>query len=215
MTIDDDSRRSSDRYRTRGGVLVRRELEETRGEAAIEALIDALDERRGALFASNYEYPGRYTRWDMGFVDPPIELVARASRFRVTSHNERGRMLLPRIAAELESVAAVEQLEIGEAVLEGSVAEPGARFPEEERSKQPSIFSVIRALHELFASPEDPHLGLYGAFAYDLAFQFEPVRLRLARPEDQRDLVLYLPDELIIVDFSSSQFMTLLPTAFL
>jgi anthranilate synthase len=200
VIIDDDSGRTSDQYRTRGGIQVRRELEETRGEAAIEALIDALDERRGALFASNYEYPGRYTRWDMGFVDPPLELVARASRFRVTGHGERGRVLLPRIAAELESVEAIEQLEIGEAALEGSVAEPGARFPEEQRSKQPSIFSVIRALQGLFASPEDPHLGLYGAFGYDLAFQFEPVRLRLARPEDQRDLVLYLPDELIIVD---------------
>ncbi|MGH8598762.1 MAG: anthranilate synthase component I, partial [Gammaproteobacteria bacterium] len=35
---------------------------------------------------------------------------------------------------------------------------------------------------------------------YDLAFQFEPLRLRLARPADQRDLVLYLPDELVIID---------------
>src|SRR5262249_7263644 len=33
-----------------------------------------------------------------------------------------------------------------------------------------------------------------------LAFQFEPIRLRLERPPDQRDLVLYLPDELVIVD---------------
>src|SRR5207244_3015223 len=68
------------------------------------------------------------------------------------------------------------------------------------RSKQPSVFSLIRALIGLFGSAEDSHLGLYGAFAYDLAFQFEPLRLRLVRPDDQRDLVLYLPDELIVVD---------------
>jgi anthranilate synthase len=47
---------------------------------------------------------------------------------------------------------------------------------------------------------DDPHLGLYGAFGYDLAFQFEPVRRRLERPGTQRDLVLHLPDEIWILD---------------
>ena len=45
---------------------------------AIEPVIDALDGHRGALLASSYEYPGRYTRWDMGFVDPPLVLVCVA-----------------------------------------------------------------------------------------------------------------------------------------
>src|SRR5207244_4580050 len=73
-------------------------------------------------------------------------------------------------------------------------------FPEESRSRRPSVFSILRALIDLFASPEDQHLGLYGAFGYDLVFQFEPMQLRLPRPGDQRDLVLYLPDEILIVD---------------
>ena len=46
----------------------------------------------------------------------------------------------------------------------------------------------------------DEHLGLYGAFGYDLAFQFEPIELKLVRPGDQRDMVLYVPDEIIVVD---------------
>jgi anthranilate synthase len=62
------------------------------------------------------------------------------------------------------------------------------------------VFSVLRALIDLFRFADEPHLGLYGALGYDLAFQFEPVRQRLARPADQRDLVLYLPDELVIID---------------
>ena len=49
-------------------------------------------------------------------------------------------------------------------------------------------------------SCDDPHLGLYGAFGYDLAFQFEPIELTLPRPHQQRDLVLYVPDDLLIVD---------------
>ena len=75
-----------------------------------------------------------------------------------------------------------------------------AFFPEEQRSKQPSVFSVLRALSEEFRNSEDDRLSLIGAFGYDLAFQFEPVRLRRGRPEDQRDLVLHLPDELYALD---------------
>src|SRR5206468_7472024 len=77
----------------------------------------------------------------------------------------------------------------------GQIRESEKRFPEEQRSRQPSIFSVLRALIHLFASPEDQHLGFYGAFGYDLVFQFEPMPLRLPRPGDPRDLVLYLSDE--------------------
>jgi anthranilate synthase len=188
-----------DRYLTRGGVLVHRAVEEIAVEDAIEPVIDGLDSRRGALFASSYEYPGRYTRWDMGFVDPPLELASRDRGFTLRALNERGRVLLPTLAGVLRTLPAVASLEERVDELDGAVQAPSARFPEEERSKQPSVFSVLRALVDLFRGPE-PHLGLYGAFGYDLAFQFEPLRLRLERPADQRDLVLYLPDELVIVD---------------
>jgi len=87
-----------------------------------------------------------------------------------------------------------------EEVLDGVIRAPAGPFAEEERSRQPSVFSLLRALGALFHHPEEPHLGFYGAFGYDLAFQFEPIRLRLERPPEQRDLVLYLPDELVIVD---------------
>ena len=50
------------------------------------------------------------------------------------------------------------------------------------------------------APTEDANLGLYGAFGYDLAFQFDPVDYTLERAESQRDLVLYLPDEILVVD---------------
>jgi anthranilate synthase len=70
---------------------------------------------------------------------------------------------------------------------------------EEERTRLPSVFSVLRALIAHFAGP-DGNLGLYGAFGYDLAFQFDPIDRRLDRSADQRDLVLYLPDEIVVVD---------------
>jgi anthranilate synthase len=62
------------------------------------------------------------------------------------------------------------------------------------------VFSVLRALVDLFAHRDEAQLGLYGAFGYDLAFQFEPLRLLRERDRTQRDLVLYLPDEIVAVD---------------
>jgi anthranilate synthase len=85
------------------------------------------------------------------------------------------------------------------------IAEPAGTVPEEERSRRPTVFSAIREVIALFAGP-DEHLGLFGAFGYDLAFQFEPIRRRPGRnhagPDDgpQRDLVLHLPDELYVID---------------
>jgi anthranilate synthase len=81
------------------------------------------------------------------------------------------------------------------------IPEPAGTVPEEERSRRPTVFSAIREVIALFAGP-DEHLGLYGAFGYDLAFQFEPLRLRPGRADGgrERDLVLHLPDELYVID---------------
>jgi anthranilate synthase len=191
---------SAHTYITQGGIKIRRVIEGILTEGAIDPIIDALDSHHGVLLASSYEYPGRYTRWDMGFVDPPLVLTSRERQFRLTALNQRGQVLLPVIAATVRALPAILEAELQQNELRGTIAQPAGRFPEEQRSKQPSIFSLLRAFIELFSSEEDQHLGLYGAFGYDLAFQFEPLRLRLERPPDQRDLVLYLPDELILVD---------------
>jgi anthranilate synthase len=187
-------------YQTRRGLQICRTAENIPLEGATQPIIDALDENRGVLLTSSYEYPGRYTRWDIGFVNPPICLESRDRDFRFSALNERGRFLLNVIAKAIASAPAVRHSKIDGDCLRGEIAASSGRFAEEERSKQPSVFSAIRAVTDLFASSEDHHLGLYGAFGYDLALQFEPLRLRLKRPEDQRDLVLYIPDELLVVD---------------
>ncbi|MBV8888651.1 MAG: anthranilate synthase component I [Alphaproteobacteria bacterium] len=193
------------RYLTRGGLGVRREIASREYTPADTALADALDHRRGVLFSSSFEFPGRYTRWDMGFVDPPLVLSARGRGFTIEALNERGRILLGPVAGVLKRLPPVSSAFAGEDRIAGNIEEAGTRFSEESRSRQPSIFSVLRALGELFGSPEDEHLGLYGAFGYDLVFQFEPMPLHLPRVADQRDLVLYLPDEILIVDHMRQQ----------
>lgn len=187
-------------YRTAGGIRVSREDVVKPYAGAADPLAAALDTRRGVLLTSSFEYPGRYTRWDIGFVDPLIEFTASGRNFSFRALNERGGVLVPAIARALESCDALASLERGEALVRGTVRKSAGSFPEELRSKQPTVFSVLRAVIDLFRTGDDAHLGFYGAFGYELAFQFEPVREKLSRDGDQRDLVLYLPDEILIVD---------------
>ena len=191
---------SCDCYQTRGGIVVHRDVEELPYPGGTGALARTLDRRRGVLLSSSFEYPGRYTRWDTGFADPPLMLEARGRGFSLVGLNPRGKVLVPVAADHLRGLDAIAALEVREDRIDGILREPTGRFPEEARSRQPSVFSILRAITELFAAAEDDHLGLYGAFGYDLVFQFEPMALRLPRTADQRDLVLFLPDELLIVD---------------
>ena len=108
---------TTDRYTTRRGIHVHRTVEAIPVKDAIEPVIDALDSRRGILLASSYEYPGRYTRWDMGFVDPPLVLVARGRGLRVETLNARGAVLLPAIADALGGLDAIETLDRAESSL--------------------------------------------------------------------------------------------------
>ena len=187
-------------FRTRGGVTVTRRATALEPRGALDPVIDALDRRRGLLLSSGVEAPGRYRRHALGFTDPPLTVTARGRTLRIDALNARGRMLLPALSAALRGLEALAGIEEAPSRVTVLVRKPQHPFPEEERSRQPSVFSVLRAVLALFSAPEDPLLGLYGAFAYDLAFQFEPIRLRLERPDDQRDLVLYLPDRIVALD---------------
>jgi anthranilate synthase len=187
-------------YRTNGGVQVRRQSREVAVDAAVEHIVEELDDHCGVLLTSRYEYPGRYTHWDLGFVNPPLQLVSRERTVWLRALNVRGRVLLPAIERAIAGLDAVEDMASDEVGLTALIQPVSERFPEEQRSRQPSVFSVLRAIVSLFYGCEDSHHGLYGAFGYDLAFQFEPVARQLERSADQRDLVLFLPDELIVVD---------------
>jgi anthranilate synthase len=154
------------------------------------------DERRGGVMSSGMEYPGRYSRWVMAYADPCAEIIATGRRITARALNDRGRVLMPVIRAALRRAGPTVQPVDEDTVF---VAEGDQEFTEEDRSRRPTVFTALREIAAAFACA-DPHLGLYGAFGYDLAFQFEPVRPRLDRPATQRDLVLHLPDEIWIMD---------------
>lgn len=192
-------------YTTQGGIFVSRSVTNTSIDSAIEEVLVRLDSQRGGLLASSYEYPGRYKRWAIGFVNPPLELVTRDNTFTITAHNERGKILLDYLAECLLDQPYLQAVNKENNQIIGSVKPTERLFSEEERSRQPSVFSVVREILSVFYSPEDENLGLYGAFGYDLVFQFEQMPKHLERAADQRDLVLYLPDELLVVDYHLQQ----------
>lgn len=192
-------------YETRGGIKVRRKRREVAYEGAVDGYVARLDERRGAVFSSNYEYPGRYTRWDTAIIDPPLGISCFGRSVWIEAYNERGEVLLSFVSEKLKTV---EDIVLGAATkrrIDLTVSEPDRVFTEEERSRIPTVFSVLRAIVDLFYSQEDAAIGLFGAFGYDLAFQFDAIKLKLERPEGQRDMVLYLPDEILVVDHYSAR----------
>ncbi|AJY45960.1 anthranilate synthase [Martelella endophytica] len=187
-------------YQTKGGVNITRTRREVGYDDAISSYIERLDERRGAVFSSNYEYPGRYTRWDTAIIDPPAAISCNGRAVWLEAFNGRGEALLTLILPVLENLDAVTVTGKTNRRIDLTVAAPDRQFTEEERSKAPTVFTVLRAIVDLFYSDEDASLGFYGAFGYDLAFQFDAVDLKLVRPDDQRDMVLFIPDEVLMVD---------------
>jgi len=190
---------------TGGGVTITRTAE-TFDATELARIAQAVDHRRGGVLSSGMEYPGRYSRWEMAYVNPPVEITTHGRYVTARALNERGQVILPAIADAMRRVGheqpfADNSKKQAEPASEVTVVIPeGDRaFTEEERSRQPTVFSALREIVAAFGCA-DEHLGLYGAFGYDLAFQFEPVRLRLDRPQEQRDLVLHLPDEIWVLD---------------
>ena len=181
---------------TGGGVAVTRTAEAF-DPAELTRVAGLVDRRRGGSLSSGMEYPGRYSRWHMAYVNPPVEITTHGRYVTARALNERGLVILPAIADAMRKAGHEQPAAPAEFTV--VVPEGEGTFTEEERSRQPTVFSVLREIVAAFRCG-DPHLGLYGAFGYDLAFQFEPVRLRLDRPRDQRDLVLHLPDEIWVLD---------------
>lgn len=165
----------------------------------IDFIADRLDRSRGAYFSSGIEYPGRYSRHAFGFVDPPIEFVGRGDTLRVQALGPRGRPLLRLLKPLLADGESIIQAET-DTTLTLRVPATETVFPEEERSRQPSLLSPVRRLVGAFAGIDDPYLGVYGAFGYDLIFAFQGIEQRMPRDGADKDLHLFLPDRLYALD---------------
>jgi len=202
--VDTSTTTPPDTFTVGGGVTITR-IAQTFDPAELAGIAELVDRRRGGVLSSGMEYPGRYTRWHLAYVNPPVEIACRGRQVTARALNDRGQVLMP-VIRDAMLRAGVEQPPADNSNTPGAlnavtvyVPEGEGKFTEEERSRRPTVFSVLREITAVFGCA-DPHLGLYGAFGYDLAFQFEPVRPAIRRPDDQRDLVLHLPDQIWVVD---------------
>lgn len=168
----------------------------------LDDIISGLDERAGIVLASGVEYPGRYTRWDLGFIDPPLVLEGRGFALRMRALNDRGRVPLAAFRAALDATEGIQtELDETEDLPQLHIAVTPQRdevLPEEQRTRRRSSFTVLRAMLAAMPSDAHAHLGLYGAFGYDLVRQIEA--LNEPATGTQRDLLVYLPDSILVVD---------------
>jgi anthranilate synthase len=186
-------------YTTPNGIIVTRTASKIPYGRGLEHLLKQLDDRRGVYLSSGYEYPERYSRWDVASVAPPLEIVGRGRRLEVRALNKRGEVLLCLLDPLLKYHPHRRAYFRAPDSIRLQLKPLAERFAEEERSKQPSPFSILRTLVEEFQNPKDSRLLLIGAFGYNLLLDFDPIRMRLAR-EAQKDLHLFLCDDIYFMD---------------
>src|SRR3954447_12005575 len=187
-------------YRTAGGLAVTRTVEQFSGGAnRLDELIELLDRRRGVVLSSGTTVPGRYESFDLGFSDPPLQLETVGTKFSLEALNPRGEVLIAFLSEVLrEPCVIVTEKSPGR--LAGHILRAPAPVEEDQRTRRASVMSLVRDLVAAFGANDDPLLGLFGAFAYDLVFQIEDLVQKRAREIDQRDIVLYMPDRLLAYD---------------
>jgi anthranilate synthase len=194
-------------YRTPHGISVSRIASKLPYRKGFGRFLRELDEYRGIYLSSGYEYPGRYSRWDIVSVRPPLELVGFQREVVFRPLNARGVAINRMLATVLRDHPHWDDFrENSDAngTLHGTLKPMPKLFAEEERSRQPSVFSILRALTREFRSEHDDKLAFAGAFGYDLLFQFEPIPLRLPR-DNGKDLQLFLCDDIIYMDRKREQ----------
>ena len=191
-------------YTTPSGIKVHRTASKVPFKKGLKHLLRHLDTHRGIYLSSGYEYPERYSRWDIASVCPPIEIIGIGRNLEIRPLNERGERLNRMLFPLLERHPHWDDFGFTGSTLRGKLKPLPELFPEEERSKQPSAFSILRTLIDGFRTTEDSRLALVGAFGYDLLFQFDPVELKLPR-DGQKDLHLFLCDDIYYMDRKKEQ----------
>ena len=148
-------------FRTPSGIVCRRTVTYLDYQHGIRDMVEALNQERGIFLSSGIEYPGRYTRWDIGFIRPPLEFVSRDRELRINALNERGSVLINLFADVLTADPNIQVNSRDERHLVLHISVGTEIFPEEERSFQPTVFTPLRLLYGEFKGVEDSMLGVY------------------------------------------------------
>ena len=132
-------------YTTPHGIVVTRTVSKVSFRKGLAHLLRELDQHRGIYLSSGYEFPGRYSRWDIASTCPPLEIVSYDRRVEIRPLNQRGRKIAELFHGVLADHPHWSEFGFEGEILAGRLKPLPALFPEEERSKQPSVFSILRA----------------------------------------------------------------------
>lgn len=175
---------------------------EIQGASELSQIEASLNTQKGAIFSSGSEYPGRHSKWDIAFTNPALEFISKQDEFLIKALNSQGEVLLKYISAQVSKLSEAAQIKSSTKEFHGRIKREAGFFTEEDRSRQASVFSVLRSISNLFShnKKELQHFGFYGAFGFDLVHQFEEIQQKLDRPEEVKDCHLYLPLDLVLIE---------------
>src|ERR1700733_7818510 len=127
-------------YQTPHGIVVTRTASTLPYRKGFGSFLRELDEYRGIYLSSGYEFPGRYSRWDIVSVRPPLELISFQRDVTFRPLNERGVAINKMLASVLREHPIWDEFREEGGTLHGRLKPMPKLFSEEERSKQPSVF---------------------------------------------------------------------------
>lgn len=166
-------------------------------ERAVDRISGELDAAPGFLFQSAVTQPGRYLPGGRASSDVGIAVECRGRALRISLLHPEFRQIFDAFVRDLGANPEIARVIPGETAALAAVVRSDRTFSEEQRTQQPSAVKVIRRLANLIATDAPDLAGWYGAFGYDLMLSYDPLRRRLPRGRDYRDLVVYLPRRLI------------------
>src|SRR6476661_8143747 len=120
------------RYITPHGIAVTRTISKISYRKGLRHLLQELDHHRGIYLSSGYEFPGRYSRWDIASTCPPLEIVAYDRRVEFRPLNVRGQVLCQILLPILAAHPHWESFEAQPGMLLGQLKPLPALFSEEE-----------------------------------------------------------------------------------
>src|SRR5215472_14214179 len=121
------------RYTTPHGIQVTRTLSKADYRRGLKHLLRDLDRHRGIYLSSGYEYPGRYSRWDIASTCPPLEIICYDRDVQVRPLNQRGERILEMLGPVLAGHPHWDDCELQPKLMRGHLKALPALFSEEER----------------------------------------------------------------------------------
>ncbi|WP_116963934.1 anthranilate synthase component I [Fastidiosibacter lacustris] len=166
----------------------------------LDHITSALDNHKGMMLSSGIEYPGRYNRWELGFINPPVEIIAYQDEVKFKALNPRGEIILKILLPIFDAHTELSITTLSHSEFHLHIHFSKKIFSEEQRSQQPSVATPLSIINEEFRQLKDNMLGLFGAFAYDLIFAFESSKLNHMRDQNNKLYHLFFADHVYVID---------------